>query len=143
MRAFLPVGWVGQEALRLELYRRIATARDHDELARVRAEAEDRYGQFPVEVESLFAVASLRITCQRLGVEEVTTFRDQVRLRPVRLEDALQVDLKQRAPEASYHAVTQTLNIELDQTMAGARLPGWMEQVLLEAAGAVSAASGR
>jgi transcription-repair coupling factor (superfamily II helicase) len=143
VRAFLPVGWVGQEALRLELYRRIATARDHDELARARAEAEDRYGQFPVEVETLFAVASLRITCQRSGVEEVTTFRDQVRLRPVALDDALQADLKQRVPEASYHAVTQTLNIELDQTMAGARLPGWVEQVLLEAAGAVSAASGR
>src|SRR5438094_8356675 len=120
VRAFLPVKWVGQEALRLELYRRISTARDHDELQRVRGEAEDRYGQFPVEVETLFAVASLRITCQRIGVDEVTTFRDEVRLRPVELSDEMQVDLKDRVPEASYHRVTMTLNIELDQTMAGA-----------------------
>ena len=135
VRAFLPVRWVGQEALRLELYRRISTARDHDELERVRAEAEDRYGQFPEEVETLFAVASLRITCQRLGVDEVSTFRDEIRVRPVALEDSLEVVLKVRVPEATYHRTTQTLNVTIDQSMGGARLPGWVEQALVEATG--------
>ena len=57
VKAFVPVGWVGQEALRLELYRNIATAGDHERLAEVRAEAEDRFGQLPQEVETLLAVA--------------------------------------------------------------------------------------
>ena len=139
VRAFLPVKWVGQEALRLELYRRISTTRDHDELERVRTEAEDRYGQFPPEVETLFAVASLRITCQRLGIDEVTTFRDEVRIRPVVLDEAAHADLDHRVPEAAYHRTTRTLNVEIDQTMGGSRLPGWVENALLEATGVPAA----
>src|SRR5206468_8035749 len=56
VKAFIPSEWVGQEALRLELYRRIATARDHEQLQSVRAEAEDRFGGLPQPVLSLFAV---------------------------------------------------------------------------------------
>src|SRR5919201_363769 len=76
VRAFVPVGWVGQEALRLELYRNIATAADHERLDEVRGEAEDRFGQLPAEVRTLLAVASLRITCDRLGVTKVPNYRD-------------------------------------------------------------------
>src|SRR3989440_5790105 len=42
VRAFLPVGWVGQEALRLELYRRNSNANDVHQLAGVPTAAEDR-----------------------------------------------------------------------------------------------------
>jgi transcription-repair coupling factor (superfamily II helicase) len=130
IRAFIPVGWVGQEALRLELYRRISNARDHEDLVAVRAEAEDRYGQFPAEVETLFAVASLRITCFRLEIEEVTTFREQVRIRPVDLPDHLAIDLGSRVPGASLHRATRTLNFT-PTTRAGRDLPGEVERAML------------
>ncbi|MFN2545497.1 MAG: TRCF domain-containing protein, partial [Actinomycetota bacterium] len=133
VRAFLPVGWVGQEALRLDLYRRIATAPDHEELAHVREEAEDRFGQFPEEVETLFSFASLRVACQRLGIAEVGTFRDQVRLRPVDVPDRLALDLGERVPGAAYHRTTRTLNLSWDQQLPGRELPGWVENTLLEA----------
>ena len=83
VRAFLPVDYLGQESLRLELYRRIASAERDDELEAIVAEAADRFGPLPGEAETLVAVARLRIACRRLGVEEVSTFRGQVRLRPV------------------------------------------------------------
>jgi hypothetical protein len=51
----------------------------------------------------------------------------------VELDDAAQADLKIRVPEAAYHRTTQTLNIGIDQTMGGTRLPGWVESALLEA----------
>ena len=70
---------------------------------------------------------------ERIGVDEVTTFRDEVRVRPVALDDAAQADLKIRVPEATYHRTTQTLNIAIDQTMGGTRLPGWVEGALREA----------
>ena len=38
----------------------------------------DRYGALPDEVVTLFAIASLRVTARALGVEEISTFRDQV-----------------------------------------------------------------
>jgi transcription-repair coupling factor (superfamily II helicase) len=134
VRAYLPVAWVGQEALRLDLYRRISTAPDHSTLAEVRAEIEDRFGAPPEEVETLFAVASLRVTCVRLGIEEVGRFRDQVRLRPAELSDAMASDLPVRVSGASYHRANRTLNL-VPPVMGGRELPGWVERTLLEAVG--------
>ena len=47
VKAFVPPGWVMQEALRLELYRRISLAPDHATLDQIRAETLDRYGALP------------------------------------------------------------------------------------------------
>ena len=132
VKAFVPIGWLEQEALRLELYRRIATAPDHRRLAEVRAEAEDRYGGLPPQVETLFSVGSLRITCARLGVGEVSTYRDEARIKPLQLPETLAVDLSERVPEAAYHATTATLNLRPER-VASADLPGWVEGRLLAA----------
>ena len=64
VRAFVPPGWLEQEALRLDLYRRIGVGR-RPRAARARPRGVDR----PVRPaarggrDTLFAVASLRITC--------------------------------------------------------------------------------
>jgi transcription-repair coupling factor (superfamily II helicase) len=134
VKAFVVPGLVAQESLRLELYRRISLAGDHDELERIRSETVDRYGGLPPEVETLFAVASLRVTCRSLGIEEVSTFRDQVRLRPVAIRDALRLDLGERVPGATFHAAKQTLNLTPDR-VAGVDLPAWVEARLREAVG--------
>jgi transcription-repair coupling factor (superfamily II helicase) len=135
VRAFVPPGWVAQEALRLDLYRRIGAAGTHDLLDEVRTETIDRYGQLPGEVETLFAVAALRITCDRFGVEEVSTYKQQVRVKPLALPSSLEVELDRRVPGATYHATTRTLNLEPDR-VAGADLPAWVERALVEASGA-------
>jgi transcription-repair coupling factor (superfamily II helicase) len=134
VRAFVPPGWLEQEALRLDLYRRISSGGDHALLERVRSETIDRYGQLPPEVETLFAVASLRLTCARLGVAEVSTYRTQVRVRPLPLDEPLELDLATRVPGARYHRATVTLNLDLGRT-AGAELPAAVERALLEATG--------
>jgi transcription-repair coupling factor (superfamily II helicase) len=133
VKAFIPVGWVEQEALRLELYRRIATAPDHERLAQVRAEAEDRYGRLPPEVETLFAVGALRITAARLGVTEISTYRNQVRAKPFELSEALVADLGERVHLAGYHPQTRTLNL-VPERIASVDLPTWVERQLLGAA---------
>jgi transcription-repair coupling factor (superfamily II helicase) len=125
---------VAQEALRLDLYRRISTAGDHDQLDAVRAETEDRYGALPPEVETLFAVASLRITCARLGVEEVTTYKQEVRLTPVAIDETLLLDLDQRVYGATYHAAKRTLNLAPER-LFGTDLVRHVERWLLEAVG--------
>jgi transcription-repair coupling factor (superfamily II helicase) len=134
VKAFVPPGWVAQEALRLDLYRRISSAADHDQLAAVRGETEDRYGALPPEVETLFAVASLRVTAARLGVEEITTYKKEVRLTPVAVPDALLLDLPERVFGASYHAAKRTLNLTPDRVF-GADLVRYVERWLREAVG--------
>jgi transcription-repair coupling factor (superfamily II helicase) len=142
VKAFVPPGWVAQESLRLELYRRISLAGDHEELERIRSETVDRFGALPAEVESLFAVASLRIACRSLGIEEVSTYRDQVRIRPVPIAESLRLDLAERVPGASFHATKQTLNLTPDR-IAGADLPAWIEARLREAVGDAVVSEGR
>ncbi len=134
VRAFVPPGWLEQEALRLDLYRRIGSAADHEALERVREEAVDRYGALPEEVETLLAVASLRLTAARLGVEEISTYRQQVRIKPVALSDAAEHELGRSVPGSSYHRTTATLNLDPERT-AGTELPRWVERQLVLATG--------
>ncbi|HYF11330.1 MAG TPA: TRCF domain-containing protein, partial [Actinomycetota bacterium] len=134
IKAFVPPGWVAQEALRLDLYRRISTAGSHQLLERVREETIDRYGQLPDEVETLFSVASLRITCDALGVDEVSTYKKEVRVKPLALEEALETDLAQRLSGAMYHRTTQTLNLAPER-IPGTELPRWIESALRTATG--------
>ena len=134
VKAFVPPGWVAQEALRLDLYRRISTAGDHNQLEAVRAETEDRYGALPPEVETLFAVASLRITAARLGVEEVSTYKQEVRISPVAIPETLLLDLDQRVFGATYHAAKRTLNLAPERVF-GTDLVRYVERWLLEATG--------
>jgi transcription-repair coupling factor (superfamily II helicase) len=133
VKAFVPPGWVAQEALRLELYRRISLAADHATLEQIRTETLDRYGALPEQVETLFAIASLRVTCKALGVEEVTTFRDQVRLTPVAIPDALLLDLEERVYGATYHEAKRTLNL-VPERVFGTDLVRFVERWLIEAA---------
>jgi len=134
VKAFVPPGWVAQEVLRLELYRRIALAADHDALSRIRDETIDRYGALPEQVSVLFAIASLRITARRLGVDDVSTFRDQVRLTPVALDEVASHDLGDAVPGATFHAAKQTLNLRPDKVY-GADLVRWVESAVRRATG--------
>ena len=134
VRAFIPPEWVGQEALRLELYRRMANAPDHQTLDAIRSETVDRFGELPEEVQALFAVTSLRITCSGLGVSEVTRFREEIRCKPVELADVARLALSERIPGASFHQATATLNLQ-PQGVFGGELPGWVERTLLAAVG--------
>jgi transcription-repair coupling factor (superfamily II helicase) len=125
VRAFLPVGYLGQESLRLELYRRIASASTDQELDRIRAEAEDRFGPVPPEAETLLDVARLRVVADRLGVEEITTFRGQVRIRPIELPAEVVL------PEAArFHPATRTLNMAPEPSELGPGLPRWVRSRL-------------
>jgi len=128
VRAFIPVDYSGDERLRLDLYRRIASAREEKELEAVRAEAEDRFGPPPREVETLIDMARLRIACLALGVEEVSTYREQVRARPVDVDEAA---LPERA---AYHRATRTLNLNPAPGQMGDALPGWVRSTLLAVA---------
>ena len=133
VKAFIPPGWVAQESLRLDLYRRISMAQDHEELGSIERETCDRYGTLPDQVSALFAIASLRLAAAARGVEEVTTFRDQIRVTPLEVPEALRLDLGDRIPGATYHEAKHTLNL-VPVRLHGVELVRWVESMLREAA---------
>jgi transcription-repair coupling factor (superfamily II helicase) len=89
------------------------------------AEAVDRFGPMPPEAVTLVEVARLRIACRRLGVEEVSTFRGQVRLRPVDVPEGAAL-----AEGATYHRATGTLNLAPEPRDLGPGLPAWVRSNL-------------
>ena len=68
----------------------------------IRDETLDRFGALPDPVQVLFAIGSLRLTAQRLGVEEITTYREQVRLKPVTLSEVVELGLSAVIPGATF-----------------------------------------
>ncbi len=82
----------------------------------------------PQPVRSLLAVASLKLTCLALGVTEIATFRNQIRVRP--MEEGRGLELAAAVSGASYHGPTKTLNLELPTTMSGEELVLWIERTL-------------
>jgi transcription-repair coupling factor (superfamily II helicase) len=109
--AHIPHDYVPGERLRLEAYRKIAAAADAEGLTAVEEELRDRYGQPPLPVRRLFAVAAFRQTCRDHGVTEVATQGNLIRFAPLALRDSQLVRLKRLYPKANYKAVTNLVSV--------------------------------
>ncbi|MBD8078926.1 transcription-repair coupling factor [Cellulosimicrobium arenosum] len=96
--AHLPESYIATERLRLEAYRKIATATDEPQLAEVRAELVDRYGALPDVASALFDVADFRNHARRAGLTDVTAQGKFIRFAPVDLAESAQLRLKRLYP---------------------------------------------
>src|SRR5205823_6640769 len=67
--AYVPADYIGAEALKIDLHRRLALAESDDELRELRAATEDRYGPLPEPVENLFAIQEAKVKLARLGAD--------------------------------------------------------------------------
>jgi transcription-repair coupling factor (superfamily II helicase) len=64
----IPEEYVFDMSQRLRTYKRIASARNDEELQRIHEEVADRYGRLPESVENLFKYASVRREANQLGI---------------------------------------------------------------------------
>jgi transcription-repair coupling factor (superfamily II helicase) len=78
--AYLPDGYVADPAQKLHVYRRLSRVEDVEDVVALRAEAEDRFGSPPPEVQRLFDAARLRLLGQALGVDRIGVGTDRARL---------------------------------------------------------------
>ena len=130
LEAFIPKAYVVDENLRLEAYRKIASARDSSELEEVRAELQDRYGApVPEPVEALFEVAALRQLMTRTGIKEAATVAGNLRIRPLELEDSRQIRLQRILPDAQWRAATKTLLLP-ERAVPKADVVAWVSNVV-------------
>ena len=130
LNAFIPKTYIADENLRLESYRRIASARTEEELGEVRAELVDRYGgPVPEVVEALFEVAKLRTLMTRLGITEAATVARNLRIRPVELEDSKQVRLQRILPSAQWKPENRTLLVP-ERALPKTGVVAWVTDLL-------------
>ena len=68
-RGFIPTSYVESERLRVEMYKRLSSARTELDLQDLREEMQDRFGSLPGELDELFLIVKLRILCRNTGVK--------------------------------------------------------------------------
>jgi transcription-repair coupling factor (superfamily II helicase) len=78
--AHLSDAYVPDEAVKLELYRRLARAEALSEIQAVREELRDRFGPLPDDAQRLLLVSDLRALGARVGLEMVLVKGDEARL---------------------------------------------------------------
>ncbi len=67
--AYVPASYIGAEALKIDLHRRLALTESEDELRELQAATEDRYGPLPDPVQNLFAIQEAKLKLARLGAD--------------------------------------------------------------------------
>jgi transcription-repair coupling factor (superfamily II helicase) len=107
--AHLPHEYIASERLRLEMYKRLAEVRADEDVDLLREEMVDRYGEPPIEVQSLLFVALFRARARRAGIKEVTVAGRNVRFAPVALPDSRVVRLQRMYPKSIVKPQVETL----------------------------------
>jgi transcription-repair coupling factor (superfamily II helicase) len=69
--ALIPDNYLADVNARLTLYKRIASARNEDELRELQVEMIDRFGMLPDQVKNLFAVTQLKLAATALGIRKL------------------------------------------------------------------------
>jgi transcription-repair coupling factor (superfamily II helicase) len=121
--AHLPHDYVPSERLRLEMYKRLAEVRSDDDVALIREELVDRYGEPPAAVASLLAVARFRGRARQAGLTDVTIQGKYVRFAPVDLPDSAKVRLNRLYPGSIVKPGVRTMLVPRPSTaVVGGRL---------------------
>ncbi len=78
IEAHIPERYIENLTQRIEIYRRIASIRDENDVMDVIDELIDRFGEPPQAVKGLIDVALVRNKAQRLGISEITQKADSL-----------------------------------------------------------------
>ncbi len=114
--ALIPEDWLPDVHSRLVMYKRIAGARDDEELRELQVEMIDRFGLLPEPVKNLFRIAALKRIALPLGIRKVDLTGTQGRLlfgpAPA-IDGARVIALVQRHPGRYRLAGGERLHFEL------------------------------
>ena len=112
--AYVPAAYVGLEAAKIDVHRRIALAGSEDDLRDLRVELADRFGPLPEPVENLLALQEARLALAPLGAVTLTVRRDRVVVGGVPLGADESRALRSTVPRAGYQLARQEVTQRLD-----------------------------
>jgi transcription-repair coupling factor (superfamily II helicase) len=116
VNAHIPHDYVPGERLRLEAYTRIAAIDSEADVAAVRDELTDRYGEPPEPVGNLLEVARLRTAARRAGLTDITAAGNHIRFAPVELPDSRQVRVQRLYPKTVLKPAVRTMLVPAPKT---------------------------
>ena len=120
--AYVPAHYIGAEALKIDLHRRLALAETDDELRELRAATEDRYGPLPEPVENLFAIQEAKIKLARLGADYVVFKSGRVTVGPLELSSGELRALRSEVDTAVYTTARREVSVRDEDFSSALRL---------------------
>jgi transcription-repair coupling factor (superfamily II helicase) len=109
--AHLPHDYIPGERLRMEAYRKLASATTEADVAAVADELTDRYGEPPLPVGNLLAVARFRAHARTVGITEVSLQGRTVRFSPIALRESQELKLRRLHPGSIYKTAVSTISV--------------------------------
>jgi len=79
-RACLPLTYISESGQRVEVYRKLASIMDADELAKLKREVRDRFGPFQDGVDLLFEIAELKLLAATKQINQVEVRENKLML---------------------------------------------------------------
>jgi transcription-repair coupling factor (superfamily II helicase) len=117
--AYVPAAYIGSEALKIDLHRRLALTEDEDELRELQAATEDRYGPMPEPVANLFAIQAAKLKLARLGADYLVFRGGRATVGPIELGSGELRALRGRVDTAVYMTARREVSLR-DEEFDGA-----------------------
>ncbi|MBN1632024.1 MAG: transcription-repair coupling factor, partial [Thermoleophilia bacterium] len=119
--AHVPASFIGYEAARVDLHRRIASAASLDELVDLRAELTDRFGEIPEAVDNLIFLGEVRATLQGWGADALTVRQGRLTITGLTLPSGSREKLRNRDRRYVYAPVQGQLSLGMRGDERGLR----------------------
>jgi transcription-repair coupling factor (superfamily II helicase) len=117
--AYVPATYIGSEALKIDLHRRLALTEDEDELRELRVATQDRYGPLPEAVENLFAIQEAKLKLALIGADYLVFRGGRATVGPVELGSGELRALRGRVDTAVYTTARREVSLR-DEEFDGA-----------------------
>lgn len=111
VEASIPVDYIDSDKLRLEAYRKLASANNNKDLQELRDELLDRFGEPPEAFSILCDVARLRFKARDLGITQISSQGKSVRVIGLDPKESLWMRLQRIYRGVKYRPLTHTLII--------------------------------
>jgi transcription-repair coupling factor (superfamily II helicase) len=102
--AYVPAAYIPYEQAKVDVHRRIAAAREVADLALLREELTDRFGEIPEPLENLITLQIARVKLGQAGATAVSFRGGRLAVTPIELGSRQAKELRVRIPESLYES---------------------------------------
>jgi transcription-repair coupling factor (superfamily II helicase) len=117
--AYVPADYIPYEQAKVDIHRRIAGSREVADMAILRDELMDRFGDIPEPLENLISLQIARIKLGQAGVTLVSLRQGRLAVTPVELTSTQAKALRAEVPGALYESGRSQLSVRVPNDAAG------------------------
>jgi transcription-repair coupling factor (superfamily II helicase) len=120
--AYVPASYIPYEQAKVDVHRRIAGSREVADLAVLREELEDRFGELPEPLVNLISLQQARIKLGQAGARAVSFRGGRLAVTPIELDSVRAKRVREQIPEALYESGKSQLSMRVPED-PGQRFP--------------------